>query len=382
MEITNKTNQLEKSLRSKYELTLAEFPLFIFDKKGNKDVKSIEYQDTIVGKDGKRVSRKWTVTANSKTGFGTASTQGTLFELFQIWKEDGFKNQYIQFGSIYNLLKRRGTATVRNNYARLKNDLESLVSITIKAENAFWDNERKAYVDMVFHLFDRVELYKETPKGQATLPFGRIKASDILYGSIQKNSLLIANFDSEFFYSLGPIEQRLALYLSKIFRSQATNKRELLEFASQLPINAKATKKIRQQIKLSCEGLLKKGFSLLASYEFERGGGVDFVIFKRQGPPPKAAPPARPPKKERSLLPSPNTPEELGYLTEEILNFCQDKKSLNFYKKVARMVPRNTIFRAISEARVADNMNETKKSKAAHFTYLIKRYAQEQGVDL
>jgi hypothetical protein len=64
------------------------------------------------------------------------------------------------------------------------------------------------------------------------------------------------------------------------------------------------------------------------------------------------------------------------------MGFCQDQQSLNFYKKVARLVPRNTIFRALSEAKVSDDMNETKKSKAAHFTYLIKTYAKEQGLAL
>ena len=72
-------------------------------------------------------------------------------------------------------------------------------------------------------------------------------------------------------------------------------------------------------------------------------------------------------------------PEDLEYLTKTILKFCGDQKSINFYKKVARTVPRNIIFRALSEAKVSDDLSETIKSKAAHFTFLIKKYAKEQG---
>ena len=64
------------------------------------------------------------------------------------------------------------------------------------------------------------------------------------------------------------------------------------------------------------------------------------------------------------------------------MDFCQDQQSLNFYKKVARVVPRNIIFRALSEAKVADDMQETKNPKAAHFTYLVKHYTKEQGLSL
>ena len=86
------------------------------------------------------------------------------------------------------------------------------MGITIKATNAFWDNERRAYVDSTFHLFDSVSLYKETADGQASLAFAFIKASDYLFNnSILKNSLLSLPFDSKFFHRLTPVEQRSSL---------------------------------------------------------------------------------------------------------------------------------------------------------------------------
>ena len=389
MELSDKPGKVPKPIepelvdRSKYELTLAEFPIFLLSKKGIKNIKSIDYEDTITGKDGEVVKRKWTVSADSKLGFGTASTFETFYDLFQLWKEAGFNSQYIHFGSIYNLIKRRGMKPTNKAYDRIKRDLSCLTSIKIEAKNAFWDNELKAYVDEGFHLFDRYRLYKETPDGQGSLPFGWIKASDVLYGSIFKNSLLITNFDREFFYNLTPIEQRLALYLSKIFRSQSMHKRELLEFASQIPIQAKLSKHVKEIVKKACTGLQEKGFSLLASFDFQKTADkkTEYIIFKRKGKAPKPKFPIK--QKQPKLLPaSPNAPEEIEYLTEEILKFCGDKKSLNFYKKVARLVPRTIVFRALHEAKVSDDLNETKKSKAAHFTYLIKKYAKERGIKL
>jgi len=370
--------------KSKYELTLAEFPTFPVAKSKLKATKPRLFEDTITGKNGEPVRRKWMVIPHGNGGFGSPSTHATLFEILQIWKEQGFASQYIQFRSIFHLLKRMGKATGNSQYMQILKDLEILVGITIKATNAFWDNERRAYVDCTFHLFDSVSLYKETADGQATLAFAFIKASDYLFNnSILKNSLLSLSFNSNFFHRLTAVEQRLALYLSKVFRSQAVNKRELLELGNQIPLEVKEAKYIKRQLKKTCDGLIEKGFSLLAGYGFEKGADrkTEFVLFKRKGPPPKLKIPA--PELRQKKLPAPiNAPEDLEYLTETILEFCGDRKSLNFYKKVARLVPRNIIFRALSEAKVSYDLSETKKSKAAHFTYLTRKYAEEQEIKL
>jgi hypothetical protein len=370
--------------RSNYELTLAEFPTFPVAKSKLEPPRPRVFEDTITGKDGELVRRIWTVIPHRSLGFGTPSTHATLFEIMQIWKEQGFASQYIQFGSIFHLLKRMWKGTGNSQYKQVLKDLEILVGITIKAVNAFWDNERRAYVDCTFHLFDSVSLYKETADGQATREFAFIKASDYLFNnSILKNSLLSLPFDSNFFHRLTPVEQRLALYLSKVFRSQVVNKRELLEFGSQIPLEVKEAKYIKRQLKKTCEGLMEKGFSLLGGYDFEKGADhkSELVLFKRKGPPPK--PKFLAPEQRQKKLPVPvNVPEDLEYLTETILEFCGDRKSLNFYKKIARIVPRNIIFRALSEAKVSYDLSETKKSKAAHFTYLTRKYAKEQEIKL
>lgn len=384
MEESEKFQESEILEKSKYELTLAEFPTFPVSKNQPEAFKPRVFEDTINGKDGEVVKRKWTFIPHGEFGFGTPSTHSTLFELLQVWKEDGFSSQYIQFGSVFNMLKRMGKKTGNSQYKQIIKDLEILVGITIKAKNAFWDNELRAYIDTTFHIFESVNHYKESSTGQASLPFAYIKASDYLFNnSILKNSLLSLPFGSKFFHSLTPVEQRLSLYLSKVFRSQAINKRELIEFASQIPLEVKEPKLIKQRLKIACTGLMGKGFSLLASFGFEKSSDrkSTIVIFRRKGQPTNPKRPIQE-KKQKQLFPEANGADEQEYLTENIIEFCGDEKSLNFYKKVARIVPRNIIFRALSEAKVSDDMKETKKSKAAHFTYLIRKYAKEQGIGI
>jgi len=68
--------------RSKYEMNLAEFPFAILSTRVPKETEVLEYQDTIVGKNGQEILRHWKVYPHSKYGFPSPSTQATLFELF------------------------------------------------------------------------------------------------------------------------------------------------------------------------------------------------------------------------------------------------------------------------------------------------------------
>jgi len=383
----NQANQTDKRPGAKYELTLAEFPVFLLSRQEHKDIEVIEYQDQIKGKDGEVVRREWKVYPNKIYGLGTESTFETFFELFQIWKDKAFNTQYIHFGSIYNLLKRQGKGTGVKEYNRIIRDLNCLVGITIEAKNAFWDNDIRAYVDMTFHLFDQLELSKERASGSSNKPYCSIKASDILYATVCKNSLLITDFDRNFFQNLKPLEQRLALYLSKILRSQATHKREICEFARQLPIFRQHTKHVKEQLKIACNGLIKKGFKPLKCYFFEKdsNGKSEYIVFNSDHATqttPLLCKNLNPPKQPKLELTSNKSLNDIEYIVSQIMEFCKDKQSHNFYKKVAGMVSRNTIFRALSEVRDAENRGKTKKSRGAHFTWLVKKYAEEQGISL
>jgi len=368
--------------KAKYEMNLAEFPIAILSKHRPQDRKSLEYQDTIIGKDGRIVPRKWKVSPSPEYGFGSSEMIGTLFELFQVWKESGFTTQSIPFGSIYNLIKRLGLKDAAPNYNRIRRDLHALVGILVEAKNAFWDNQKKAYVDKTFHLFESMTSYHEGSDGQQPLPLASIKASEELWGSIQANAIINAGVSREWFHSLSPGEQRLSLYLSKMLHAQVVHKREVTKLGEQLPVLAKARKKVKQQLGILSQGLLAKGHPLLASFHYEerRRGEDDIIVFISKKI--KA-------KTEDSESHEPSTQEGSGgflidrskltsqecKLLEEILEVCKDHKSEANYLKVIRTHPEALIEMVIAETREAARKGEIKKTNGAYFMDTLKHIA-------
>jgi len=64
------------------------------------------------------------------------------------------------------------------------------------------------------------------------------------------------------------------------------------------------------------------------------------------------------------------------------LEVCGDEKSTNFYKKVARLLDGQDIYRALSETKEIRDTGVIKKTTGAVFTNIIKKYAMEEGIKL
>lgn len=376
--------------KARYELSLSEFPVTLLSKSAkNRD--PIEYRDSITGKDGELVERVWKVYPDAKHGFGTSTTLSTLYELFQIWNERGFVDKIITFGTLYSLSKRKRIKPTNTSYSTLRKDLRCLAGLVVEAKNAFWDHQKRAYVDAYFHLFERVRFYKEAPSGQATLPFSYIEASDELFGSVLMNNLLVCEFDGDFFHSLKPTEQRLALYLSKMLRNQDVHKRDMMKLAEQLPITVTRRKKVKQQLKQAVQGLIDKAFQLLGAYEFEKncdGNGENIVFFRKSRnrcgrktvlPKNGSCRTTIPAKTKPPAMKAANPDYVQDCLLQDIMAVCGDEKSLNFYKKISRVIPKELIYQAISELKEVRDTGTIKKSKGALFTKLIKNKANNFG---
>lgn len=374
------TDQSTATIKQKgrYELSLAEFPVTLLSK--SKTTGFIEYQDTIRGKDNLEVVRNWKVYPDAKLGFGTASTLSTLYELFQIWKEQRFCSKTITFASLYHLAKRKSIVPTNTSYETLRKDLRCLTGLVIEAKNAFWDNEKQAYVDAYFHLFERVRFYKELQNGQATLPFSYIEASDELFGSVSANSLFETDFDSQFFHSLKPTEQRLSIYLSKMLRNKNVFRRDIMKLAEQLPLTTKLKKKAKQQLKQSAQRLVDKGFKLLGSFSFEpsQSGSGENMIFHRRHALPKPAGKGSAHHKYQEQKP----PELQQLLVQDILQVCDDEASRPFYTRVAALMPKDLICQTLSEVKEVRDLGTIQKTKGALFTKLIKEKAEKIGVTL
>ena len=369
--------------RAHYEFTLAEFPISLLSKKPPENLTKLEYRDVIEGRDGMPVERIWKAFPSAAHGFGGPTTISTLFELFQIWKEDGFQERNIKFGSIYNLVQRKFLKGPNKQiYAMIIRDLEALAHMTFDSVNSFWDNEKKAYVDIKgFKLFDYLALYKDRPDGDPVLPFSYIRTSEILWDSANKQSFFPVGIDRKLFHSFKPMEQRLALYLEKVFRSQEVHRRKVKALAEQLPIQSKAYKHTKLTLKRTCEGLLEKGYDRLERFEFEkpaRGKGENIAFHRSKKPKPEEDRPF--PK----LPKHPDLMAEAEYYADEILEVCKDPHSKPYYTILAAHVLQeyksaDLIFRSLGETKEIMREGNIRVTPGACFLATIKRFLTEDG---
>jgi hypothetical protein len=148
--------------------------------------------------------------------------------------------------------------------------------------------------------------------------------------------------------------QRFALYLSKVFRTQSIHRRELSEFARQIPIIAKKRKHIKETIRQT-----------------------ELIVFHRAGSPVtnKLYVHSKKQKLKKEQF-------RIDCLAEDILDICQDDKSKNFYQRVADLMPDEDIYQAISEVKEIRDSGHVKKSLGAVFTSRILKFAEQRGIIL
>lgn len=358
---------------SKFDRHLAENALFAMSGQG-KDVKEIVHRTTATI-DGRVVPQLWKVTPNAVSGFGSQTILGTFYELIQIWVEQGTESRQIEFGTIYNLLKRKGSRQFsKKDYDRIKRDLDALVGLVIDSENIFWDADNNELIGVLkFHLFDSVFYFKEQPGKPPTLPMGYIRLSEEFF-SIGPGNLFTLDFGRQFFHSLKPSEQIMALHLGKMLKRYSTYRCDLLKFANQVGINVAHRRNIRQRIKLIVDGLQEKGFDLVKSYRFEKNGqnGEHVVFLSTREPRRQAAL-----GKGRGEKP----PDEVERLVSYMLDVLEDEQSERYYRKVAARLPAREIERMLGEAKLAYNERRT-ANKGRLFVHLVKDYAQANGLEL
>jgi len=345
--------------RGAFELNFAEFPIAHLTQRppAGTNKHEIMYTDTIAGRDGKPIERKWTIASSAKHGLGGPSSVSVIFEILQLWKEQAFEKPKIYIGSYYNLLKRLGWSVNGRNYTQLKRDLESLYGLEIKAENAFFDTEKNKYIDYTYKPFIGWGIYKAHERSEDVEDYGFIEVNPTFHETFKKKSQYYVPFDSSTFHSLTAHEQKLSLYLSKIFnpyrkKVMSSYKRNIYKFCDILPILASSKEKQKFYLLKAVQGLIKKKFLLLESFSLE---GENIVLYNRL---------------QMSLFPQLNT--DLGknsvgvnYLVDEIMKLCKDEKSRTFYEIVAKCVPDEIIYGCLSEAKC------DAKDRKKLFTHLI-----------
>lgn len=344
---TDELSEIEHDIdHSAFELNFAEFPIAHLSQRLPEGIDrfKINYSDFIRGRDGVLVERNWTVKSSADHGLGGPSSISVLMELMQIWKEQGFEKDRIYIGSYYNLLKRLGWNTGGSNYKQLDLDLKSLYGLSIEAENAYYDKEMGRYVDRNIKPFIGWAFYKEHQIKDYMTDYGYIQVNQEFFESFKKKSLYYLPFDGSYFRKLNSQEQKLALYLTKIFnpyrkKIQYKYCRNIEEICTLLPIYGKDKYKRKYYLIKTCNGLIKKDFILLENFEINE----DQIIFYN--------------KQQTSLLSKLNpkagvkTKIQIDLLIEDQLKVCGDIHSKSFYTIIAKLVPDDIIFECLSEAK-------------------------------
>jgi hypothetical protein len=361
----------------RYDLDLAEFPIFRFHKNelSNFDINTpLAYTDTIKGKDGEPVPRTWHVYP-SRYGFGGASTMLLLYDLIQLYLEQGATGNQIQFGTLHSLFQRRGQRRPsERDYKRMMRDIDILRGLDFHAENAFWDKKTQAYVSLKWKLFNEVFYFRAKANSlQTELPFGFLEVSSTFREIARVRGFYSIGFQSELFYQLKPLEQRLALYLAKRFRSETLHQRFTDDLAQALPIEAKRPEDARKALKQAAQGLLDKHVPILASFRLEKARrGRHLAVFIRQSTP-KEGP--LPTEKREPLTP------ELQDLVSRLIAASGQPEDHRWWTQCARSLGRDGVFRAVGQFEEKRQLEHLHRP-GAMLTAILKDIARQMKVSI
>lgn len=258
---------------SRDEMNLAEFPLTILSTRSNAALKTLEFSDSVRGRSGEIIDRKWIITGADKFGLPTASDDEVLLGLLKLTVDDGFKDRKVYF-TRYELLRILRWSTEGRSYTRLQRALDRLSGVRIKATNAFYDNESKSHSTRNFGLVDAYEINDGrniTPKPSFFV------WSDVLFKSFQVG--FIKKLDLDFYLGLeSAVSKRLYRYLDKHFWYRSKVEINLFVLAHEkigVSRNYNFASQLRQQIDPAIEELIEQRFLSRAEY---LGKGRDTVL--------------------------------------------------------------------------------------------------------
>ncbi len=198
------------------EMNLSEFPFAVLSKLAPSKVTTLEFYDEIRTGKGKMVARRWIVTGTEKYGLPTATDEEVYIALMEVTKEQGFESRTVPI-TRYDLISRMGWKPDGRSYTRLEAALDRLKTVSIKAENAFWDNAARRYTTVAFGIIDNYVLADERRmRGDREdgVPFSCITWNEVIFTSFRAGNIKM--LDTDLYFSLrSPIARRLYRYLDK-----------------------------------------------------------------------------------------------------------------------------------------------------------------------
>jgi hypothetical protein len=273
--------EFQRRKLSRDEMNLAEFPLTVLSTRVDSTVKTLEFSDTVRGRNGELVQRQWIITGADKCGLPTSSDDEVLLGLVKLTVDKEFSSPRIEF-TRYELLRALRWTTEGRRYDRLQRALDRLSGVRIKASNAFFDNESKSHSTRNFGIIDGYEINdgRENPKPSFFL------WSDVLFKSFQVG--FIKKLDLEFFLDLrSAVSKRLYRYLDKHFWYKSTWQINLFTLAHEkigISRNYRHASSLKQQLDPAIEELIAHGFLKSANY-VGRGRDSEVVFVSGRGIP-------------------------------------------------------------------------------------------------
>ena len=275
------TQQPPKQL-SRDEMNLAEFPLTVLSTRVDPNIKTLEFSDSVKGKNGEVINRKWIITGADKFGLPTASDDEVLLGLLKLTVDSGFKDRKVYF-TRYELLKILRWTTEGRSYTRLQKALDRLSGVRIKASNGFFDNETKLHSTRNFGIVDAYEINDGRGPGIEPKP-SFFTWSDVMFKSFQVG--FIKKLDLDFLLALeSAVSKRLFRYLDKHFWYRARVQQNLFTLAHEklgVSRNYAYASQIRQQLDPAIEELMQKGFLLGVDY-VGKGSATEIIFYSATG---------------------------------------------------------------------------------------------------
>ena len=212
----------QRNSEAKDEMNLAEFPLCALAHRLKPEVKTLRFEDRVLDKGRNEwITRQLTVTGSDAYGLPTELDDEVLLGLIQLTRLHGFADRKVPF-TRHELIRMLGWRDDSKSYARVEASLNRWTGVTLFYNKAWWNKERKCWMDEKFHILDNVWLcHRGEPAPDTGLPGTGAPLSAFVWNEVVFRSFTHGNLksiDFEFFKSLkSAVAKRLYRFLDKRF---------------------------------------------------------------------------------------------------------------------------------------------------------------------
>jgi len=351
-----------KSLKGKVECNFEEFPYFIPSTKNLKNQQEISFTRTVSNSKGERLTQTWIVRSehgDHLPGSFEADVKRALDQLvFDTGYEEVSRTGILVF-SLYQIADILGLDSGGWTWRRIREALVRMKTTNIHSKHSFYLKGKDTYVDDVFTFIDQLRFLQIEDGKRTRGATCEVRLSKYILESLKNH--YIKPFDFGFYWSLrAPIPKRLYSLFDK--RGYKSHKIifNLLELGGTIPLTSRPPSKVKQAILPGLKLLKERGY--LTSFEFSKNRrSVDMltVVLKK-------AHERDPEVREISDALFDTMVEHIGKGET-----CEKR-----YKKISESVPRDMIFRAISEIREEEREGDVRSRIGLFFTK-INRFAKE-----